>query len=92
MCEPGFLPEIGALAGHLEVAPGDLEIFCRGGGGGAEGVVGVVGVEEVVDDGSGLVVLLFGLVGRCERGSYCKMKARSWIEDFSFFSLRKKGK
>lgn len=56
MCEPGFLPEIGALAGHLEVAPGDLEIFCRGGGGGAEGVVGVVSVEEVVDDGSGLHV------------------------------------
>lgn len=54
MREPGFLPEIGTLAGHLEVAPGDLEIFCCGGCGGAESVVGVVGVEEVVDDGSGL--------------------------------------
>lgn len=59
MREPGFLPEIGTLAGHLEVAPGDLEIFCCGGCGGAESVVGVVGVEEVVDDGSGLHYVRF---------------------------------
>lgn len=65
MREPGFLPEIGALAGHLEVAPGDLEIFRRGGGGGAEGVVGVVGVEEVVDDGSGLHCVRFKDMSKC---------------------------
>lgn len=53
LSEPGGLPEVGALPGHLEVQPLVLEVVELGGGPVGERVLGVVRGDEVLDDGAG---------------------------------------
>jgi hypothetical protein len=51
--EPGFLAEVGALAGGLEVEPLVLGVLLLAAGV-VELVGGVVGLGEVLEDGAGL--------------------------------------
>lgn len=76
--EPGFLAEVGALAGGLEVEPLVLGVLLLAAGV-VELVGGVVGLGEVLEDGAGLVGCQYEMISGRIIMEYWGKVGEAWL-------------